>query len=54
MNKARRRTVGILFGARGIVPLVAIAQLWSIVKASQNEDPTFDSFALALSDQYVS
>jgi hypothetical protein len=48
MDKARRRSVGILFGSRIIVPLVTIGQVWAAVKAGRSNDPTWDGLNLAL------
>jgi hypothetical protein len=54
MDKARRRSVGILFGSRVVVVLVAGVQIWVAVKYGRSKDPTWDGFAMALSTQYVS
>ncbi|PSN70882.1 hypothetical protein BS50DRAFT_269101 [Corynespora cassiicola Philippines] len=54
MDRRRRRTVAILFGARIIVPFVGGVQVWAAIKAAQTEDPTWDGFALAILTKTVS
>jgi hypothetical protein len=53
MDKSRQRSVGILFGARAIVPLVTIGQVWAAVKAGRSNDPTWDGLELVLFNEYV-
>ncbi|KAF2708628.1 hypothetical protein K504DRAFT_534232 [Pleomassaria siparia CBS 279.74] len=53
IDKARRRTVSMLFGTRAVIPLVCIAQVWGALKAGRGDDPTWDGFELAFFTQAV-
>ncbi|KAL6704952.1 hypothetical protein ACN47E_007497 [Coniothyrium glycines] len=52
-DKEKCLTAAMLFGARGIVPLVAAAQMWAVVKAGTSDNPSRDAVDLAVLTQSV-
>jgi hypothetical protein len=53
MDKERRITVAVLFGSRAMVPLMSVGQIWAVAQAIHGNDPTWDTYALALFSQAV-
>lgn len=53
MDMEARMTVATLFGARLLVPLAAIGQIWGLVKVIHGNDPTWDSYEFSLFSQTV-
>lgn len=53
MDKEKRITVAILFGSRAVVALFSCGEIWAVDKAANGNDPTWDTYELALFTQAV-
>ncbi|KAF2731538.1 hypothetical protein EJ04DRAFT_579083 [Polyplosphaeria fusca] len=53
IDRAKRRTVVVLFSSRAIIPFICIAQLWAVAKAVRGNNPTRDGFPIAILHQTI-